>query len=433
MSDNTKASHIDLYSSYNFAGSVEWAVDLAQFVESVADEEASENITALEEDFTAALSTSGYDISEFTTYNLSDLATRLVGFEGCELSDTFPITNAPQIIYSVCQYGLQYCSGPGHQDQGRIQGGGTVKWETVWGPALAKILARWGSNTGAWTMLNTDSITLYGFAKYIQDALGNIYPHLPLAKQSPVGVSLSLNDVVFDADGCFTVYANDTIIELTNTTLLDEYAWSTTEGVCAEADDEEGDPNPSGILTIGTNWAVQSEFPSTYHSSWSSWAGLATATSTSAAARATTTWILAVYSDTDCSGDYYSLEGHNVDSTPLRRASGSPTAATLTQPKSWSVVGGVCTAYDTTACSSDGTEDAYIEAEGCHNYLSDDNDTQTWIAVQCGAEVDLNGLLQTAGDARGGNDCVCVLSPGDDDSHRVSCLPAADTCYHSRE
>lgn len=101
MSDDTKATRISLYSSYNFAGSVEWAVNLANFVETVAEEEASENITALGDYFTAALAISDYDISNFTAYNLSDLATRLVGWEGYKFDpDTFPIPNPERTIYS---------------------------------------------------------------------------------------------------------------------------------------------------------------------------------------------------------------------------------------------------------------------------------------------------------------------------------------------
>lgn len=51
----------------------------------------------------------------------------------------------------------------------------------AYGPRICKALARLGWATGAWTIINADSLTLYAFAKYVQNALGNIYPHLPLA------------------------------------------------------------------------------------------------------------------------------------------------------------------------------------------------------------------------------------------------------------
>ncbi|KUI60668.1 Killer toxin subunits alpha/beta [Cytospora mali] len=621
MSDDTKATRINLYSSYNFAGSVEWAVDLTNFVQSVADEEASENITALEDDFTAALSISDYDISNFTAYNLTDLATRLVGWEGCEYNeDTFPILHPQRIIYSgwqqswkimnymynVAKSGINFneaaaveylgppalvsstqqtsfnnifknlatiqpgwggwfawklhvrCDDPENlcpcgvgpiayttnkdADSGLarinfcqqyfylqtlddkmvfattsfpvetyanvanyLQNQATVwihellhidwvstastdaniahvtdvkiqarfksgkEWVKVYGAAMAKILGRLGHNTGGWTMKNADSITLYGFAKYIQNALGNIYPHLPLASQSPTGISTGNGDVVFSAEDLFTVYDNGTIIESSNTTLLDEYSWSTTQGVCAKADDEDGDLDSSDILTIGTDFAVQSDFPSAYLSSWSSWAGLATttatATSTSAAASATATWTIAVYSDTDCSGDYYSLEGHNVDSTTdsclvLRGGDlgtgvtgagvscrwftdGGETWAdcgtsTLTQPKSWRVKGGTCTAYDTDDCSSDGYEDAYTSAQGCHNYESSLDDTETWVALQCGADpvATHRQWYRSDGDKWGDSSCVCVyvcVFPANDDVHDVEYFPAIVACYHGCE
>lgn len=588
MTDDTKASRIDLYASYNFAGSVEWAVDLATFVEDAAEIEAVENLTALEDDFTAAFTYSNYDIDDFTTYNLSDLATRLDGFTGCDFSDTFPIHNAKKTIYSgwqqswkimnllykVANSGIDFneaatleylgpsgivspakqtafnhifknmatiqpgwlgirawklhvrCDDPEnlcpcgtaggpwaytvnkdassglarinfcpryfyeqtldekmvfastalpvstyanmnnyYQNQGavwyhqllHVDWASTAntdsnvdhiteikllvqteklawKYLTAYGPKLVKVLARWGSDTGSWTQRNADSLTWYAMAKYVQNALGNVYPHLPLAHAIPQDVQPASTDILSAEGDDFTVYANGTIDPPDNTTLAAEYEWSTSLGICAKADDEDGDLDSSDVVTISSDWALQSAYPTDYLSSWSSWAGLTATTTTSpAAASATATWTLAVYSDADCSGDYYSVEGHNIDSSSdtclvlqdsdLSTESittgnscrwftdGGDTwadcsSSTLTQPKSWRVVRGVCTAFDTTDCSSDGYKDAYTPAEGCHNYDSDLDDTQMWLAVRCGAEVAVAGLMSSVS----GNDSTTAAT-----------------------
>lgn len=57
------------------------------------------NTQELEQSFQDGLELSGYDISDFETYNLSDLATRLIGFEGC--------TDARQMPKAVVYSGWQ--------------------------------------------------------------------------------------------------------------------------------------------------------------------------------------------------------------------------------------------------------------------------------------------------------------------------------------
>ncbi|KAH0528266.1 hypothetical protein TsFJ059_003151 [Trichoderma semiorbis] len=99
MSQDTKASRINRYARLNFADSVEWAIDLVQFVESPEDVENSQNVTAMEESFIAALALSNYDVSEFENYNLTLLATTLIGFDGCDEDKGFD----PAIIRSGWQ------------------------------------------------------------------------------------------------------------------------------------------------------------------------------------------------------------------------------------------------------------------------------------------------------------------------------------------
>ncbi|KAL6695809.1 hypothetical protein J3F84DRAFT_407842 [Trichoderma pleuroticola] len=145
----------------------------------------------------------------------------------------------------------------------------------------------------------------------------------------------------------------------------------------------------------------------TFLSSWSSWDGL-TPSTTSAAPSPTATWIIAIYSKPVCVGDYYSLEGHNIDSFDnqciVLRSGNLPNASTtdmscqwftnggsawndcststLTQPVSWSVLGCVCIAYDTDNCTND---DTFDPSEGCRNCISSSLDTKSWISLQCGA------------------------------------------------
>ncbi|PTB65189.1 carbohydrate-binding module family 50 protein [Trichoderma citrinoviride] len=141
------------------------------------------------------------------------------------------------------------------------------------------------------------------------------------------------------------------------------------------------------------------------------WAGL-TPTTTSAGPTLTASWTIVIYSEPDCAGDYYSVEGYNLDSPDdeclVLRGGGIPTTSdtgttcrwftnggfdwddcstsTLTQPLSWSVLGGVCTAYDTDTCTDDGNADAYDPAQGCHNHSASNLDTKTWVSLQCGAQ-----------------------------------------------
>lgn len=104
MSQDTKASRINLYSSLGFGGAVEWALDLITFVEGVTAAESSLNVTEAEEDFTAALSLSNYNISDFTTYNLSLLATRLLGWNGCTELQKKQIYSGWQQSWKIMNY-----------------------------------------------------------------------------------------------------------------------------------------------------------------------------------------------------------------------------------------------------------------------------------------------------------------------------------------
>ncbi|KMK57970.1 hypothetical protein Y699_03390 [Aspergillus fumigatus Z5] len=115
-----------------------------------------------------------------------------------------------------------------------------LEYYTAYGPEMCKALARLGWSTGKWTIQNTDSLTLYAFAK-----------HCKLAS---------------------------------DTTLDNNLGWSLPQGVCAAADDEDGDEAASAVMTTMTPWPVETDYPSDYLSSWSLWAGLTPITTTTAAA-----------------------------------------------------------------------------------------------------------------------------------------------------
>lgn len=74
----------------------------------------------------------------------------------------------------------------------------------VYGPLMTKCLARWGYDTGTYTIQNADSLALFAMARYVQKALGDVYPHLPLAPIPPDSV-IDPNPGTFIADGLFTI------------------------------------------------------------------------------------------------------------------------------------------------------------------------------------------------------------------------------------
>jgi chitinase len=248
----------------------------------------------------------------------------------------------------------------------------------------------------------------------VQKALKNIYPHLPFSPPPPAVVNPWL-----DIEGYLTLCSNGTAELAANRTLIDQVEWDPSQGVCTKGDDIGNDDTPDAFANI-TDFAQvlkPSDFPADYWSSWSSWAGLLP-TTTSAAPTPTATWSIAIYSEVDCAGDYYVLDGNDIDSSddqclvlrdgnnPQKSSTGSScqwftnggfdwadcSTSNLTQPLSWSVLGGVCTVYDTNTCTDNGDAQAYAPAQGCHNYNASNFDTKTWTSLQCGAQPDIGEL-----------------------------------------
>lgn len=56
----------------------------------------------------------------------------------------------------------------------------------AYGPAMTKALARFNppfrfGTIGGYIIKNADSMALYALTRYVQKALGGVYPHYPLA------------------------------------------------------------------------------------------------------------------------------------------------------------------------------------------------------------------------------------------------------------
>ncbi len=555
MSHATKASRINRYASYGFAGSVEWAVDLVQFVLGQDEKNPGLSVAQQEAEFTEALASSNYDTSLFADYNFTDLATRLTGWDKCtgmqrraiysgwqqswklmnlmyaeanagldlnsaaaleylgppatsqykkaqfetifkthatiqpgyirtpfdwrlpvrcddprntcpcgvdEDSVTHAYTwrqdpkyNGPSINFCPAYFSsptldsvMQYASGDhpldvyadvsnyypnqaktwyhelmhvdwatGASPQGSIRhitdlllgfyrGGGIWDYMRAYGVEHVKALAR--NYLGSLEVIrNSDSLTLYALTKYIQKALGNVYPHLPLAGESPNSVSGA-----YRVPGYFSVESDGTAkLEPGAAWQYQEDGW-TAAGAgdgCSGISDVDGDRgSDNGVVTLTAGWAAESDYPASYVMSYSSWAGLYTTATAADPPAPTATWGLTVYSEPDCSGDYYSLQGYNKKTTTtqcLQLRSGLPqTSATgpscrwftnggrvwgdcsagwLTKPKSWRVRTGTCTAFSNNVCRLDSDSQAYTWAQGCHN-SDGDFDTEVWTAVSCG-------------------------------------------------
>ncbi|RFU75458.1 killer toxin subunits alpha beta [Trichoderma arundinaceum] len=237
MSQDTKASRINRYAGYNFGGSVEWAVDLVQFVETEDEAQAKFNVTEMENAFTAALALSNYDMTQYPSAKLTILATALTGWDKCDSEERIAILSGWQQSWKIMNL--------------------------IYKEAKAGINWNEASAVDQWLF----------------------HPRQQRHSRDPA-----------------------------NRTLLDGVNYALDKGICAVVDDEDGDANADAFFTVSnfSQVAVESNFPADYLSSWSSWAGL-TPTTTSAAPSPTATWNIAIYSKTNCEGDYYVLEGHNID------------------------------------------------------------------------------------------------------------------------
>lgn len=183
---------------------------------------------------------------------------------------------------------------PIRNDEGDLP---VFKWVHAYEPLGTKMLARWGVSTGYWTVRNAESLLMFALARYVQKKVG-LYPHLPLAPGPPSGVEgFDASSKYFSVPGLLEMFGDGTVEMDANTTDYNDLSWDPTD-TCAILDDEVANDD-SQILTLSAAFAAETAYPTDYMSSWSSWAGLTAATSTTAPPISTPT--LSPYYD--CQGD----------------------------------------------------------------------------------------------------------------------------------
>jgi hypothetical protein len=134
----------------------------------------------------------------------------------------------------------------------------------TYGPEAVKALARWGQNTGSWVIRNSDNLTLYAMARYVQKALGNIYPHLPFSLRAPdeVGSLIMI-------DGLVTIDANGKGTPI-NLSAIDNLAFHS--GDPCSLHDDATDNDESAFLTLSAGgFATKAQYPSDYLAQYDSW------------------------------------------------------------------------------------------------------------------------------------------------------------------
>lgn len=135
------------------------------------------------------------------------------------------------------------------------------------GPTLTKALARWDLNPTGYTIINADSLTMYAHSKYIQKAVGNIYPHLPLAEVPPRNVKVDFSQ--WSAGDLFTVYADGTG-KLGNSTEVSEYV--VNKQCPREFDGLEAEQDKYQLKLHATGFAPASVYPDEYLAQYAEWA-----------------------------------------------------------------------------------------------------------------------------------------------------------------
>ncbi|KAF4151589.1 hypothetical protein CNMCM6069_003628 [Aspergillus lentulus] len=140
-----------------------------------------------------------------------------------------------------------------------------TKWVYAYGSESTKALARFGRG---WTQCNSDNYAMYTLARYVQKALRNIYPHLPLSSEVPDDVSplyLGGSDIYQNGTGVLVNADDDSFSE-----------WDVNDSECAALGDVPAATEASAFVAA-TGFPVQSDYPADYLSSWSLWAAEATA------------------------------------------------------------------------------------------------------------------------------------------------------------
>lgn len=145
---------------------------------------------------------------------------------------------------------------------------GTISWKMykAYGPQLVKALSRFGKETGDWVVQNSDNMALYAMARYVQKALGNIYPHLPLAPSPPDTVGTPGNDGGEVVIGDLWAFGDDGTATIINSAAVDALSWQ-ADDACSLDEDFTTD----ATVTLGDGFAPASSFPSEYLDQYNSW------------------------------------------------------------------------------------------------------------------------------------------------------------------
>ncbi|KAK1448624.1 hypothetical protein CMEL01_07939 [Colletotrichum melonis] len=92
----------------------------------------------------------------------------------------------------------------------------------IYSPKMAKTLARYKHDTGHWIAQSCENLTLYAMARYVQKALGNVYPHLPLAPEPTSSPPTEGVEPAFTVGDLFTMHSEGTVTIINSTAA----AWS---------------------------------------------------------------------------------------------------------------------------------------------------------------------------------------------------------------
>ncbi|KAJ5963364.1 uncharacterized protein N7479_003240 [Penicillium vulpinum] len=127
---------------------------------------------------------------------------------------------------------------------------------------------------------------------------------------------------------------------------------------------------------------------------------------TTSKAPVVSTWTIKMYSEMDCHGDHYILEGHNMDMVDYKCLNlhgnlstknsitdvscnwytlggtfkSSCIAGTLTEPQSWIVDGGICTIWENRDCKDVYRHSGYLSRE-CRNRR--ESNITDWTSMKC--------------------------------------------------
>ncbi|KAK1526716.1 hypothetical protein CPAR01_13244 [Colletotrichum paranaense] len=171
-------------------------------------------VAEAENHFHDALATSEYDMSLFDG-NITDLSTSLVDWNGCDEKEISMIYSGWQQSWKIMNLLYSEASTMNFNEAAAVEYLETSRC----GPKMAKTLARYKYDTGHWIAQSCENLTLYAMARYVQKALGNVYPHLPLAPEPPSSPPTEGVEPAFTVGDLFTMHSDGTVTIINSTAL----------------------------------------------------------------------------------------------------------------------------------------------------------------------------------------------------------------------